>query len=115
MTTLEAVGDADHVGFGQERLEEFDLGAAGVLVTLGDREHGTVVLGQAERAVRQLGEIGQVPILIKDPGNHRDFLRKWQSLDPEAGAGETSQTTLVENAGQQLRILILYIGKELVR
>src|SRR4029079_845539 len=94
VAALEAVGDADDLGFGEERLEEVELGATSVLVTLGNGEDSAVVLGQTEGAVGQLGEVGQVSVLVEDLGDHRDLAREGQAVSAGTGALQAGPTPL---------------------
>src|SRR3954471_16209178 len=69
MAALEAVGDASDGCIREEILQKRQFRAAGVLIALGNGENGAIVFGDAEATVTQIGEVGQVPILIENAGD----------------------------------------------
>ena len=112
MGAVQAVGDAGDLGIGQGLDEEFEFAAAGVLVTHGHGEYGAIVLGNDERSVRILPEIGEVSVFVQDLGKDADTSGEILALHAAKGAFEPASTTTGENPGHHIRILILDIGQQ---
>src|SRR3954453_21174657 len=68
------VGAGDHVldpldaGFGKRLAQEADLARAGLAVLASNAEDGAFVLGDEVRAIGLGLEVGEVAVLVEDPG-----------------------------------------------